>query len=137
MALVITSGVFAAQCEGRTKVGERCKREAAENSKFCVGHADQGKKTVLKDDGHCWATTEKGTRCKHKKDGASDYCKQHAADHKPTKPQAQCRALKYDGARCTRAPVAESFYCAQHGKLGAKEAAGQPAETMKSVPKKK
>lgn len=30
-----------AQCEGKTKKGERCKREAAEGSKFCSIHMDQ------------------------------------------------------------------------------------------------
>ena len=123
-AMLMAFCAAAAQCEGTTKSGARCKREAAENSKYCIGHADQakvaqGKKERLKDDGTCWAVTEKGTRCKHKKDGESDYCKQHAASVKPTKPVKQCRALKYDGERCTRAPEPECFYCAQHRKLGA------------------
>lgn len=108
----------AAQCEGLTKAGVRCKREAAANSKFCIGHADQAKAEKLKDDGTCWAVTEQGTRCKHKKDGESDYCKQHAADKKPTEPQKQCRAIKWDGQRCERAPLADSYYCKQHAKLG-------------------
>lgn len=30
-----------AQCEGKTKKGERCKREAVEGSKFCAIHVDQ------------------------------------------------------------------------------------------------
>ena len=54
-ASMVFSGAFAAQCEGRTQKGERCKREADAGSKFCIGH---------------------------KKDGESDYCKQHAADKK-------------------------------------------------------
>lgn len=29
------------QCEGKTKKGERCKREAAEGSTFCSIHMDQ------------------------------------------------------------------------------------------------
>ena len=120
-AVLCSSDVLAAQCEGLTKAGVRCKREAAEGSKFCIGHADQAKekKVQLKDDGTCWAVTEKGTRCRHKKDGESDYCKQHAADKKPSKPLDQCRALKYDGERCSRKPVADSYYCEQHRKLGA------------------
>lgn len=71
---------ISAQCEGITKVGERCKREAAEGSAYCIGHAGQAKakkEAKLKDDGTCWAVTEAGTRCKHKKDGESEYCKQH------------------------------------------------------------
>ena len=118
----------AAQCEGKTQQGERCKREAAEGTKFCIGHADQAKKqkseakpsvakkpeAKLKDDGTCWAVTENGTRCKHKKVGEKDYCKQHAADVKPSKPIEQCRAMTYDGKQCPRKPVEGRRYCQQH-----------------------
>ena len=118
---------IAAQCEGKTQKGERCKREAAEGSKFCIGHADQAKKPDAKkpdakktdakekDDGQCWAVTEAGTRCKHKKDGESDYCKQHAPSVKPSKPITQCRAMTYEGKQCTRKPEEGKRYCAQHG----------------------
>ncbi len=30
-----------AQCQGRTRKGERCKRDAAEGSAFCSIHTDQ------------------------------------------------------------------------------------------------
>ena len=118
---------IAAQCEGKTQKGERCKREAAEGSKFCIGHADQAKKPDVKkpdakdpdakekDDGQCWAVTEAGTRCKHKKDGESDYCKLHAPSVKPSKPITQCRAMTYEGKQCTRKPEEGKRYCAQHG----------------------
>ena len=118
---------IAAQCEGKTQKGEQCKREAAEGSKFCIGHADQAKKPDVKkpdakdpdakekDDGQCWAVTEAGTRCKHKKDGESDYCKQHAPSVKPSKPITQCRAMTYEGKQCTRKPEEGKRYCAQHG----------------------
>ena len=121
-----TAAACAAQCEGKTLQGERCKREAAEGSKFCIGHADQAKKpeakkpaakgpeAKLKDDGTCWAVTENGTRCKHKKVGEKDYCKQHAADVKPSKPVEQCRAMTYDGKQCPRKPVEGRRYCQQH-----------------------
>ena len=117
-ACLVGAAVFGAQCEGKTQKGERCKREAAEGSKFCIGHADQAKKpeTKLKDDGTCWAITEAGTRCKHKKDGNKDYCKQHAADVKPAKPVTQCRALTYAGTQCPRKPVEGGRYCKQHSK---------------------
>ena len=119
---------IAAQCEGKTQKGERCKREAAEGSKFCIGHADQAKKPDVKkpdakdpdakekDDGQCWAVTEAGTRCKHKKDGESDYCKQHAPSVKPSKPITQCRAMTYEGKQCSRKPEEGKRYCAQHGR---------------------
>lgn len=112
--------VGGAQCAGITKEGVRCKREAAEKSKFCIGHADQAKKTpaatVEKDDGQCWAVTLAGTRCKHRKDGEKDYCKQHAADIKVKDSPAQCRAMTYEGKQCTRKPEAGYNYCAQHRK---------------------
>ena len=113
MAVVVN----AAQCEGVTQKGERCKREAAEGSKYCIGHTDQEKKAEPKekDDGTCWAVTEAGTRCKHKKDGESDYCKQHSPDVKPSKPIEQCRAMTVEGNQCSRKPVEGNRYCAQHG----------------------
>ena len=118
IACMLDAWSFAAQCEGKTKKGERCKREAAEGCKYCIGHADQAKTaaTKLKDDGTCWAVTEAGTRCKHKKDGESDYCKQHGADVKATKPLDQCRALTWEGNRCPRKPEAGYLYCKQHRK---------------------
>jgi hypothetical protein len=118
---------IAAQCEGKTQKGEQCKREAAEGSKFCIGHADQAKKPDVKkpdakdpdakekDDGQCWAVTDAGTRCKHKKDGESDYCKLHAPSVKPSKPITQCRAMTYEGKQCSRKPEEGKRYCAQHG----------------------
>ena len=118
---------IAAQCEGKTQKGEQCKREAAEGSKFCIGHADQAKKPDVKkpdakdpdakekDDGQCWSVTDAGTRCKHKKDGESDYCKLHAPSVKPSKPITQCRAMTYEGKQCSRKPEEGKRYCAQHG----------------------
>ena len=95
MAVLVATVASAAQCAGMTKKGERCKREAAEGSQYCLGHADQAKTAKLKDDGTCWAVTEAGTRCKHKKNGESDYCKQHGPDVKAKTPGGQCRALKW------------------------------------------
>ncbi len=65
-AIIVAVPLLAAQCEGITKTGERCKREAAEGSAYCIGHKDQAKDSPaakLKDDGTCWAVTEAGTRC--------------------------------------------------------------------------
>ena len=119
-ASMVFSGAFAAQCEGRTQKGERCKREADAGSKFCIGHKDQAKPAIAqkkeKDDGQCWAVTLKGERCKHKKDGESDYCKQHAADKKVKETPKQCRAMTWDGKRCVRAPEEGYLYCKQHRK---------------------
>ena len=133
-ACLMAAMTFAAQCTGTTQAGKRCKREAAEGSKYCIGHVDQAKAAdakakgapaaaKLKDDGTCWAVTEAGTRCKHKKDGESDSCKQHGPDVKARKP-GPCRALKWDGERCTR-PAEDGFlYCRQHRK----QPASKPAD---------
>lgn len=117
--LLISLPLVAGQCEGLTQQGERCKREAAEGSAYCIGHKEQEPKTALdkeKDDGQCWAITEAGTRCKHNKNGESDYCKQHAPDVKPAKEIEQCRAMTYDGKQCSRKPVEGGRYCKQHNK---------------------
>ena len=121
---LVGASVFGAQCEGKTQKGERCRREAAEGSKYCIGHAEQAPKASTgkqsagkqKDDGTCWAMTEVGTRCKHKKDGDKDYCKQHAADKKPAKPVTQCRAMTWEGKQCPRKPEEGRRYCKQHCK---------------------
>ena len=134
MAATLT---FAAQCEGTTQAGARCKREAAEGSHYCIGHANQAKTKAskLKDDGTCWAVTEAGTRCKHKKDGESDYCKQHGPDVKAKKPGGQCRALKWDGERCSRPAEGGYLYCQQHRKLGVDKSA-DAAKPKKPAAKK-
>lgn len=123
--LSVSFSVLAAQCEGKTQAGERCKRDAAEGKHYCIGHADQAPKSQAteKDDGTCWAVTAEGTRCKHKKVEDKDYCTQHAADVKPAKPEDQCRAMTYIGTRCTRKPLEGSRYCPQHaGKSAAPKA---------------
>ena len=40
---LVSALTFAAQCAGTTLEGARCKREAAEGSKYCIGHAHQAK----------------------------------------------------------------------------------------------
>lgn len=111
-------GSYGAQCEGKTQAGVRCKRDAAEGSRYCIGHANQAKTTAAreKDDGQCWAVTQAGSRCKHKKDGDKDYCRQHAASIKVKESPEQCRAMTYEGKRCTRKPDSGYNYCAQHRK---------------------
>ena len=55
VACLMASLAFGAQCMGKTKAGARCKRDAAEGSSYCLGHADQAKDQTakLKDDGTC------------------------------------------------------------------------------------
>ena len=133
---MLAAMAFAAQCAGTTQEGKRCKREAAEGSKYCIGHAHQAKGTAQskeKDDGHCWAVTAAGTRCKHKKVGDTDYCAQHAANLKPAKPVDQCCAMTWEGTRCTRKPDEGYRYCSQHRNQPAaqKPAAGKAPAAKK------
>lgn len=119
VAVLCALTTFGVQCEGKTQAGVRCKREAAEGKKFCIGHSNQEKGGTAvreKDDGQCWALTQAGTRCKHRKDGANDYCRQHAASLKVKESPDQCRAMTYEGKRCTRKPEAGYNYCPQHRK---------------------
>jgi len=128
---LLSVAAFAAQCAGTTLDGKRCKRDAAEGSKYCIGHAHQAKGTAKskeKDDGTCWAVTAAGTRCKHKKVGDTDYCAQHAADVKPKKPVSQCCAMTWEGTRCTRKPDEGYRYCTQHRT--------QPISKKPAAPKK-
>ena len=117
---------------GHKPVSGLDRREAAEGSKYCIGHAHQAKPSAQskeKDDGHCWAVTAAGTRCKLKKVGDTDYCALHAADKKPAKPVDQCCAMTWEGTRCTRKPDEGCRYCAQHRKQpvsAAKKSAPQP-----------
>ena len=117
LAIVLSASLSAAQCAGFAQKGERCKREAAADSAYCIGHADQTKVEKLKDDGTCWALTLKDVRCKNKKDGESDYCKTHAVKKLEKTPE-KCRALTYEGNQCTRKPLDGYNYCKQHcGKM--------------------
>ena len=45
-----------AQCQGKTKKGERCKREAAEGSDFCTIHIDQEIRPPKEPSNHEWDT---------------------------------------------------------------------------------
>ena len=62
---LVSALTFAAQCAGTTLEGARCKREAAEGSKYCIGHAHQAKPSAQskeKDDGHCALQAQEGRR---------------------------------------------------------------------------
>jgi len=134
---LMAAATFAAQCAGTTQEGKRCKREAAEGSKYCIGHAHQAKPSAQskeKDDGQCWAVTAAGTRCKHKKVGDNDYCAQHAADKKPAQPVDQCCAMTWEGTRCTRKPDEGYRYCSQH--RGKSAPAAKKSEPAKKPAKK-
>lgn len=82
--IILAIPLLAAQCEGVTKAGERCKRDAAEGGAFCIGHKEQTPKAAKEqDNGQCWAVTEAGKRCRCKAAEGSDYCAQHSPSAKP------------------------------------------------------
>ena len=112
----------AAQCEGLTQKGERCKREAAEGSKFCIGHADQAKKDVKSEAKE--QVAPKG-KAEPKEKPAS---KESAASKDKTAPKQKpaqkatveqkddgtCWAVTEAGTRCKHKKDGESDYCKQH-----------------------
>ena len=112
----------AAQCEGLTQKGERCKREAAEGSKFCIGHADQAKKDVKSEAKE--QVAPKG-KAEPKEKPAS---KESAASKNKTAPKQKpaqkatveqkddgtCWAVTEAGTRCKHKKDGESDYCKQH-----------------------
>jgi len=112
----------AAQCEGLTQKGERCKREAAEGSKFCIGHADQAKKDVKSETKE--QVAQKG-KAEPKEKPAS---KESAASKDKTAPKQKpaqkaaveqkddgtCWAVTEAGTRCKHKKDGESDYCKQH-----------------------
>ena len=119
---VAAVAVDAAPCEGLTQKGERCKREAAEGSKFCIGHAEQAKKDVKSEAKE--QVAPKG-KAEPKEKPAS---KESAASKDKTAPKQKpaqkatveqkddgtCWAVTEAGTRCKHKKDGESDYCKQH-----------------------
>ena len=74
-ASMVFSGAFAAQCEGRTQKGERCKHKKDGESDYCKQHAAD--KKVKETPKQCRAMTWDGKRCVRAPDEGYLYCKQH------------------------------------------------------------
>ena len=112
----------AAQCEGLTQKGERCKREAAEGSKFCIGHADQAKKDVKSETKEQVAQKGKAEPKEKPASKESATSKDKAAPkQKPAqkaaveqKDDGTCWAVTEAGTRCKHKKDGESDYCKQH-----------------------
>ena len=112
----------AAQCEGLTQKGERCKREAAEGSKFCIGHADQAKKDVKSETKEQAApkgkaepkekTASKESVAPNDKPAPKQKPAQKAAVEQ--KDDGTCWAVTEAGTRCKHKKDGESDYCKQH-----------------------
>ena len=100
----------AAQCEGQTQKGERCKRDAAEGSKFCIGHADQAKKAAPKEK----AESKSKPAAKEKAEPKPKTAPKADAGQKE-KDDGTCWAVTEAGTRCKHKKDGESDYCKQHG----------------------
>lgn len=119
---VAAVAVDAAQCEGLTQKGERCKREAAEGSKFCIGHADQAKKDVKSEAKEQVAPKGKAEPKEKPASKESATSKDKAAPkQKPAqkatveqKDDGTCWAMTEAGTRCKHKKDGESDYCKQH-----------------------
>ena len=119
---VAAVAVDAAQCEGLTQKGERCKREAAEGSKFCIGHADQAKKDVKSEAKEQVAPKGKAEMKGKPAAKASAASKEKSAPkQKPAqkaaveqKDDGTCWAVTEAGTRCKHKKDGESDYCKQH-----------------------
>ena len=119
---VAAVAVDAAQCEGLTQKGERCKREAAEGSKSCIGHADQAKKDVKSEAKEQVAPKGKAEPKEKPASKESAASKDKAAPkQKPAqkaaveqKDDGTCWAVTEAGTRCKHKKDGESDYCKQH-----------------------
>ena len=119
---VAAVAVDAAQCEGLTQKGERCKREPAEGSKFCIGHADQAKKDVKSEAKEQVAPKVKAEPKEKTASKESVAPKDKAAPkQKPAqkavveqKDDGTCWAVTEAGTRCKHKKDGESDYCKQH-----------------------
>ena len=118
---LVGAALFAAQCEGLTQKGERCKRDAAEGSKFCIGHADQAKK-VEKAEPKAKAEGKKAepkanaeikkTEPKAKAETKKPEPKETAVPKE--KDDDTCWAVTEAGTRCKHKRDGDSDYCKQH-----------------------
>ena len=141
VAAAMAFGAIAAQCKGLTQKGERCKRESAEGSEYCIGHADQAKqketatakpekadfgkkceKPAAKTEAKATAKTDAKADAKpEKKPDAKADAKAEAkpaekgAAHAKELDDGTCWAMTESGKRCKRRKVEGSDYCKQHG----------------------
>ena len=133
VAAAMSVGAFAAQCKGLTQKGERCKREPAEGSEYCIGHADQAKpkqaepaKPAAKDKGEpkpaakADVKPQKETKATPAKKSENPTAKgepkpaEKGAEPAKEQDDGTCWAMTESGARCKRRKDGESDYCKQH-----------------------
>lgn len=84
LILGFVMSIFAGQCQGITKKGKQCKRNAPFGSEYCWQHKEQSKNTdsgetkkstVVRN--QCKATTRAGTQCKRSAETGGEYCWRH------------------------------------------------------------
>ena len=143
VAVLLTAvAAIAAQCEGITKKGSQCKRQASPGSQYCWQHGGTTKAQraagVTTDAEvekmRCKAITKAGTQCKRQASQGSKYCWQHSnvqgkTVDTPTIPETervknnatatseyrgQCDAITKGGKRCTRKAQPGGTKCWQH-----------------------
>ena len=82
VAVLLTAVVaIAAQCEGITKKGSQCKRQASPGSQYCWQHGGSVKNNAAATSeyrGQCDAITKGGKRCTRKAQPGGTKCWQHA-----------------------------------------------------------
>ncbi|MBR2837195.1 MAG: hypothetical protein IKE55_00260 [Kiritimatiellae bacterium] len=125
--------VAAATCEGVTKTGARCKREAAEGSRYCLGHADQAKKADAKAEKSEKAKAPKAKAAKAKAEKAkSDEVKSDVVKM----PKAKAEKAKSEKAKAEKAKAEkakdETAKAHKDPKAKAKKAAKAKAGAEKS-----
>ena len=116
--LLSAANLLAAQCKGVTQKGERCKREAAEGSEYCIGHAGQAKAAEKAAEEKAKPKTKAKAKPAEAKAKAPE-AKAKAAAEKPAEGKmaddGTCWAMTEAGTRCKHKKDGESDYCKQHG----------------------
>ncbi len=109
LACVAAVAVDAAQCAGVTQKGERCKREPAEGSKYCIGHADQAKK-----DAKAEPKAKDAKATPKDKAQTKDKTAPKGKVEPKEKDDGTCWAVTMDGKRCKLKKDGDKDYCKKH-----------------------
>ena len=112
LVCALSLAAAASQCEGLTQKGERCKREAVEGSKYCIGHADQAKSD--KPAAAKPAPAEKAEKPAAKQEKPAATKETSDADKAVEKDDGTCWALTEAGTRCAHKKDGDKDYCKQH-----------------------
>lgn len=106
------------KCEGITKKGRQCKRNALEGETMCSTHKRIGKSAK------CQSIINVGDRCMRKAVN-SIYCELHH----PIGDEDICVGTGKDGSQCMKKSVGDSIFCGIHEKKRVRK-------RVKKIPKK-